>query len=160
MDPFGAELNRLLVETYRSAGKIEEIMLRELSEGKLSIAEMRAIECVGRNRREGSTVKQISGELDITPPSVTVMMKRLEKRGYVEKRKDGEDGRNVHLYLTDDGMHAYIGYRFFHRKMINALREDVKQDEMDVLLRAVRGINEFFRQKLAELEGRAPDEEE
>ena len=47
MDALGNELNRLLVDTYRAAGKIEQVMLQELSGGRLSLSEMRAIECVG-----------------------------------------------------------------------------------------------------------------
>ena len=152
MDELGYELNRLLVDTYRSAGKIEEIMLRDLSAGQISIAEMHAIECVGRARREGRTIKEIARALDITPPSATVMIKRLERRGYVTKERGTEDGRQVHIRLTEHGMRAYIGYRYFHRKMVNAVRRDIAPEELDVLLRGVRGINEFFRQKLDELE--------
>ena len=152
MDEFGYELNRLLVDTYRSAGKIEEIMLRDLSAGQLSIAEMHAIECVGRARQEGRTIKDIARELDITPPSATAMIQRLERRGFVIKERSVEDGRQVRIRLTDHGMRAYIGYRYFHRKMVNAVRRDIEPQEMEVLLRAVRGINEFFRQKLFELE--------
>ncbi|MBR6220616.1 MAG: MarR family transcriptional regulator, partial [Clostridia bacterium] len=82
MDALGNELSRLLVDTYRAAGKIEQIMLEDLSDGKLSLSEMRAIECVGGGRLKGRTVTQISQELDITLPSVTSMVKRLEQKGY------------------------------------------------------------------------------
>ena len=81
MDALGNELNRLLVGTYRAAGKIEEIMLDDLSDGRLSISEMRLIECVGNRRRRGRTVTDISQELDITLPSVTSMVKRLTAKG-------------------------------------------------------------------------------
>ena len=152
MDEFGYELNRLLVDTYRSAGKIEEIMLRQLSAGQISIAEMHAIECVGRARREGRTITELARELDITPPSATAMIQRLERRGYVIKERSAEDGRQVRICLTEHGLRAYIGYRYFHRKMVNAVRRDIEPQEMDVLLRAMRGINEFFRQRLFQLE--------
>ena len=74
MDALGNELNRLLVDTYRAAGKIEQVMLADLSDGKLSLSEMRAIECVGSGRHRGRTVTEISQELDITLPSVTAMI--------------------------------------------------------------------------------------
>ena len=152
MDAFGVELNRLLVDTYRSVGKIEAIMLRDLSGGALSIAEMHAIESVGRGGREGRTITEISQELDITPPSVTAMMKRLEQKGFVTKQKGQRDARQVHIRLTEAGRRADIAHRWFHRKMVNAARTCVNEDEMDVLLRCVRGLNEFFRDKLETLE--------
>ena len=103
MDALGNELNRLLVGTYRAAGKIEEIMLDDLSGGKLSLSEMRLIECVGSGRRRGRTVTELSQDLDITLPSVTAMVKRLTAKGYLVKQKATEDGRRVIIRLTDAG---------------------------------------------------------
>lgn len=151
MDAFGNELNRLLVDTYRIAGKIEEIMIEDLSDSKLSLAEMRAIECIGNGRQAGRTITEISQELDVTLPSVTAMVKRLDRKGYVTKQRGIEDGRQVHIRLTDTGLHAYIGYRFAQRKMINAVRKSIEDEEVTVLLRSLRGINEFFTQKMDEL---------
>ena len=151
MDALGNELNRLLVDTYRAAGKIEEIMLEDLSDGKLSMSEMRAIECVGSGRQKGRTVTEISQELDITLPSVTAMMKRLETKGYVTRQRSLEDGRQVRVRLTESGTHAYIGYLFAQRKMINAVRRSFEDDDAEVLVRSLKSLNEFFRQKMEEL---------
>ncbi|MDO4866752.1 MAG: winged helix DNA-binding protein [Clostridia bacterium] len=151
MDALGNELNRLLVDTYRAAGKIEQIMLEDLSDGKLSMSEMRAIECVGSGRQRGRTVTEISQELDITLPSVTAMMKRLETKGYVTRQRSLEDGRQVRVRLTEAGTHAYIGYLFAQRKMINAVRRSFEDDDAEVLVRSLKSLNEFFRQKMDEL---------
>ncbi len=151
MDALGNELNRLLVDTYRAAGKIEQAMLEELSDGKLSLAEMRAIECVGEGRRQGRTVTQISREMDITLPSVTAMMNRLEGKGYVMRSRHPADGRRVTVCLTDAGMHAYIGYLYAQRGMINAVRSCVKDEDVAVLLRSLKVLNGFFVEKMKEL---------
>ncbi len=160
MDAFVNELNRLLVETYRIAGKIEQIMLEDLSDGKLSMSEMRAIESVGGGRQAGRTVTDIAQELDITPPSVTTMIKRLEMKGYVVKRRSGSDGRQVCISLTEQGFRAYVGYRFVQRKMINAVRASIREDEGPTLMHALQGLNGFFRQKIKELEGPLEGKEE
>ncbi len=151
MDALGNELNRLLVDTYRAAGKIEQIMLEDLSDGKLSLSEMRAIECVGNGRRNGRTVTEISQELDITLPSVTAMIKRLEKKGYVVKHRAADDGRQVNIRLTDAGFHAYVGYLFVQRRMINAVRDSIHEEDVAVLLRSLEGLNGFFSRKMEEL---------
>ena len=154
MDALGNELIRLLVGTSRAAGKIEQIMLEDLSDGKLSLAEMRAIECVGNGRQRGRTVTEISQELDITPPSVTAMMKRLEAKGYVTRRRGAADGRQVHIRLTDAGNHAYIGYLFAQRGVINAVRNSVEGEDVAALLRSLKSLNAFFSQKMEELRQR------
>ena len=151
MDALGNELNRLLVDTYRAAGKIEQFMLEDLSDGKLSLSEMRAIECVGSGRHRGRTVTEISQDLDITLPSVTAMIKRLETKGYVVKRRAASDGRQVNVRLTDAGYHAYVGYLFVQRKMINAVRGSIQEEDVAVLLRSLKGLNGFFSQKMEEL---------
>ena len=152
MDAFGEELNTLLSETYRSVGKIEEIMLRDLSDGKLSLGEMHTIECVGVGREKGKTVTELSQEMNITLPSVTAMIKRLEKKGYIVKAKDPDDGRSVRILLPDAGRRAAIGHRFFHRKVIYAMRAELDETEREVLLKSVRRINDFIRLKLIELQ--------
>ena len=151
MDALGNELNRLLVGTYRAAGKIEQIMLEDLSDGKLSLSEMRAIECVGSGRQRGRTVTEISQELEITLPSVTSMVKRLEQKGYATRQRVAADGRQVIVKLTDAGMHAYIGYLYAQRKMINAVRVSVQDEDVAVLLRSLKALNGFFSQKMEEL---------
>lgn len=151
MDALGNELNRLLVGTYRAAGKIEQIMLEDLSDGKLSLSEMRVIECVGNGRSRGRTVTEISQELDITLPSVTAMVKRLEKKGYVLKQRGAADGRQVNIRLSETGFHAYVGYLFAQRKMINAVRDSIREDDVTVLLRSLQALNGFFSEKLEEL---------
>ena len=151
MDALGNELNRLLVGTYRAAGKIEQIMLEDLSDGKLSLSEMRAIECVGSGRQRGRTVTEISQELEITLPSVTAMVKRLERKGYVRKQRGTVDARQVNISLTDAGYHAYVGYLFVQRKMINAVCESIQEEDAAVLLHSLKALNGFFSRKLEEL---------
>lgn len=160
MDAFEEELSTLLVETYRSVGRIEETMVRELSSGKLSLGEMHAISCVGRSGRGGCTITALAQDLAVTLPTATAVAKRLEKKGYVTKQRDARDARQVHIHLTEEGRRAYIAHRYFHRRMVNAARKTVDHGEMDVLLRAVRNINDFFRQKLIELEDARPPEKE
>ena len=151
MDALGNELNRLLVDTYRAAGKIEQVMLADLSQGKLSLSEMRLIECVGSGRRRGRTVTEISQELDITLPSVTSMVNRLANKDYVVKERASEDGRRVIIRLTDAGYQAYVGYLFAQRKMINAVRSSIPAEDVAVVLRALKALNGFFSEKMEEL---------
>ena len=151
MDALGNELNRLLVDTYRAAGKIELILLEDLSEGKLTLSEMRAIECIGNGRRHGRTVTEISQELEVTLPSVTAMVKRLEQKKYVRKQRGESDGRQVNIRLTEEGFRAYVGYLYAQRKMINAVRQNVPDEDVAVMLRLLKALNGFFSEKLEEL---------
>ena len=47
MDPYLATLNELFTTTYRSVLKVEEVMLRHLSNDSLTLSEMHMLECIG-----------------------------------------------------------------------------------------------------------------
>ena len=78
--------------------RIHEIMESEgLFYGQLPILEV--------VRRLGScTQKEISKELGVTPPSVTTSVKRLVKKGYLEKKADEHDLRNTRISITESGL--------------------------------------------------------
>ena len=84
MDPFSAQLNEMLVNTYRSVLAIEEAMLLNFSGDSLSISEMHMIEAVGDAGPGGRMITDIAQALSISPPSVTMMVKRLEKKMQVK----------------------------------------------------------------------------
>ena len=105
MDPCLATLNELFTTTYRSVLKVEEVMLRHLSNGSLTLSEMHMLECIGK-RKGDAAITDIAQELDITPPSVTMAVKRLEKKGFITKDRSEEDGRRVRVRLTEEGRRA------------------------------------------------------
>ena len=51
----------------------------------------------------GMSQKEISQELNISPPTVAVSVKRLEKAGFVERRPDENDQRMSRISLTPQG---------------------------------------------------------
>ncbi|MEA4899669.1 MAG: MarR family transcriptional regulator [Christensenellaceae bacterium] len=152
MDPYLAELNELLVRAYRSIVKVEEVMLRDLSDTRLTISEMHLLERIGADRTLGRTVTDLAQELDITLPSVTVALKRLEKKGYVTKNRCSEDGRRVRVKLTGEGLRAEIAHRYFHRQMVRAVAGELDENERRALIAGVRKLDLFLRGKIEDAE--------
>lgn len=52
---------------------------------------------------DGSTQKEIADKLNITPASLAVSIKRLQKAGIVVKEADPTDLRNNRIYITNKG---------------------------------------------------------
>ena len=46
---------------------------------------------------------ELAERLGVEPPTVTKMLRRLEKCGLVERRQDPNDARSFRVYLTDEG---------------------------------------------------------
>jgi DNA-binding MarR family transcriptional regulator len=52
---------------------------------------------------EGLTHGELAARLHVKPATITKMLKRMEKAGFVERRHDLEDQRVSRVYLTDAG---------------------------------------------------------
>jgi DNA-binding MarR family transcriptional regulator len=64
---------------------------------------MRAIEC---QRRKWLPLSDVRALLGVSGPTVSRMVKALVKRGYLERRRDPEDGRRRQVHITDLGRRA------------------------------------------------------
>lgn len=53
--------------------------------------------------QEGLTQSELASRLKITPATVTKMLQRMEKTGFVQRRPDTEDQRISRVYLTPAG---------------------------------------------------------
>jgi DNA-binding MarR family transcriptional regulator len=53
--------------------------------------------------QEGLTHSELAERLEITPATITRMIQRMEKAGFVQRRSDANDQRISRVYLTDAG---------------------------------------------------------
>lgn len=57
---------------------------------------------------DGLSQKELAEKLMIAPATLTVMIKRMEKAGLVERKQDEVDQRISRVFLTEDGKKAYL----------------------------------------------------
>jgi len=55
------------------------------------------------NKNDGLSQKEIADMLKVKASTITVMLKRMEKAGIVERRQDREDQRVSRVYITEEG---------------------------------------------------------
>jgi len=149
MDLFQDKLNHALENVYHSVLGLEETTLKNSGRLNLSISEMHMIECVGKSMN-GRTISEIAEALSIKSPSVTVAVKKLENKGYMEKRPGETDARMVHVFLTKSGQQIYAYHRFYHRMMAREVSENLTDEEKGILIKTLDKLNEFFRKSIGE----------
>lgn len=155
---FCAQLNELLKTTYRAMCTMEEGMLSDLSEERLTIGEMHIIEAIGSEghdphaRGRGKTISEIAQLQSISPPSVTVAVKKLERKGYVYKSRGADDGRRIYVHLTESGIRADISHRYFHRQMAYSIARAIPEAEHEALIEGLRALNSFIQGKVADMD--------
>lgn len=100
---FPPEMSHLLIQICRAHRYNAEIALNAL--GLHTGQEMILFQLW---EEEGITPTQIAETLCVEPPTVTKMLQRLEKSGFVDRRPDPEDGRISRVYLTPEGKSLQI----------------------------------------------------
>jgi DNA-binding MarR family transcriptional regulator len=53
--------------------------------------------------QEGLTQKELAGKLQNTPATITKMLQRMEKAGFIQRKPDETDQRITRVYLTQAG---------------------------------------------------------
>lgn len=89
------------------------------------------------NMKEGLSQKDLAYVMGIRPQSLTTTLSQLEDSGYVERRKNADDGRVMNVYLTDAGRERAVSAAAGRKKnaegAFSALTEEEKQQLSDIL---------------------------
>lgn len=95
----------------------------------------------------GITISEMSRRTGIAKSHVSNQIRRLEARGWVEKRSDQEDQRILRLYLSEAGVRelALIGTKI--RKQFNALVADIPEARAEELLADLDEIRQAMLRK-------------
>ncbi len=60
------------------------------------------------SNRDGLSNAELADMLNVTPPTISNMVKRLQNSGFVTKRRDPDDERTIRVFLTDQGRTATV----------------------------------------------------
>jgi DNA-binding MarR family transcriptional regulator len=146
MNPFESHLNTLLVEIFNSILKYEERFLKRMYNFPITVSEAHIIELVGRHSEP--SIGQLAALLGVTPPSATVAIKKLERKGFLTRTQSAADGRRAHISLTEVGKRIDRIHSLFHRQMVRNISSQCDEAEKKVLLGAVQKISQYFKENI------------
>ena len=152
MDNFVTAVNEMLVEVYHNILRVEEQALKSQKHIPLSINEMHLIECVSAGGPEGATVSELADKLNVTRPSVTVAVNKLELKRCLLRENCPKDGRVVRVHLTPEGKKINNYHTYYHRAMVRDLLTAFDKKEQGDLLRLIGKLNDFFKNSLKSVE--------
>lgn len=136
-------LNEMLVKLFRNITVIEE---RDICTGEykdVTTNDMHVIEAIGMG--EAKNMTSVARSLDVTTGTLTIAVNNLVKKGYVDRARSEEDRRVVLISLSEKGKRAYLHHRDFHDRMINAVVEELTEEEQRVLEKTLAKLNRFFK---------------
>lgn len=92
----------------------------------------------------GATITELANDLGYTLSAITIAINRLEKKGYVRKIRDAEDKRSVRVKLTEQGRKIDRVHKYIHKKLVREVAKEFNEEEMEVLIRGLVKVNDFF----------------
>lgn len=118
----------------------------------LTIREFHLIEAVCEAVDEGhdNRATAIAAAQRVTAGTLTTAVNLLEKRGYLERRRDDGDRRAVRIHPTEKGRGANEAHKNFHREMVEDVLSVLSEEECRIFLHALSGVSAFFRKKYSE----------
>jgi DNA-binding MarR family transcriptional regulator len=144
MKPAKSIINELLVEIFHHILSIEGQMLRERGVN-LSMNEVHVLEAI--QKTDEPTMSHIAKRLRVTVGTLTTAINRLVEKGYVERKREKEDKRKVIVSITNKAYKVLATHDEFHDEMIEAVIQDLKLDENEVLINALKNISNYFTEK-------------
>lgn len=144
MDTY-ATLNDALVNLFRDVMTLEEEAIISQEYQDITNNDMHVIQAIGLG--EPKNMSAIAKLLSVTVGTLTIAMNSLVKKGYVNRERGKEDRRVVYISLSDKGRRAYQHHEEFHRQMIDAILEDLTQDETESLVKALAKLDRWFRRR-------------
>ncbi|MBQ8201589.1 MAG: winged helix-turn-helix transcriptional regulator [Clostridia bacterium] len=136
-------IDQVLVHLFNDLLRIEERTLQKEC-GNLSMREIHIIEAVCAAQDEDNTMTVLAATLRVTVGSLTVAVSTLVRKGYLERRQSQVDKRRVHVLPLPAALEVERVHRAFHKRMVDAVTTAIPQDQLDVLIEGLRGINDYF----------------
>ena len=144
VDSYGT-LNEVLVNLFRDVMEIEQRALESSEFQDLTNNDMHVIEAIGI--QEPKNMSTIARTLSVTVGTLTIAMNSLVKKGYVIRQRGQTDRRVVYISLSEKGKAAYQHHARLHQEMIQSIVEQLTEDELAALTKALTCLDHWFREK-------------
>ena len=152
MDKYEQIAERIIVNKIRSSWLEITKMYNEMAANKGGTMSM-AFVLLTINEQYGTPVTKIAPRMGMEPNSLSRLLKTMEKKGAIYKRKDKMDKRKVYICLTDYGLELReIAFtRLFGFEKSIAEKVDVKKlDAFFDVINVIPKVIEEFRNQLNE----------
>lgn len=133
------KLSKAVIQFYEKLFSWENAIAK--SSG-LSPQQNHTIEIVGD---EGPIrMKPLAEKLGVTTGTLTVMVDRLEKAGYVERNNDPNDRRAFNVVLTDKGEKIHTEHHGYHLKLAEDITGYLSEEDSERFTEIVEKINQII----------------
>jgi DNA-binding MarR family transcriptional regulator len=131
------------VAVTRGASGSEEGQYKKAT-ADLGLSQMKVL---GVLANDECVMSDLARRFNVSGPTITHVVDALVERGYVERRRDGEDRRCIYLTLTEMGQEAW---RLMSRRYTAALKEFLRplsDEQLETVVLAGKYLGELLERQ-------------
>ena len=133
------ELASQIVEFYEKISSWENSVVKGSG---LTPSQMHAIEIVGHEGR--LRMRELAEKKGVTTGTVTVMVDRLEKEGYLIRESHATDRRSYVIALTDKGEALFKSHHEYHVGLTEEMASVLSEEEVALFSKILSKVNGVF----------------
>ena len=94
--------------------------------------------CLYKNGK--MTMKDIANSIHRTKPTVTVLVDKLEKLGYIKREASDEDNRSTNIVLTQKGEGFKVIFEKISNELNKMLYKNLSPEESEIIEKLLRKV--------------------
>jgi DNA-binding MarR family transcriptional regulator len=122
------------------AAILVRLLVRQVRSKEISRTEMQVLGALEEGPRRITDLTEMEGTAQ---PTMTLLVKRLEERGWVRRGRLPDDGRVAMIGLTRAGQTAFRRFRAQFLEAMRADLGDLSDDQLEYLAAATETIGSF-----------------
>ncbi len=115
-------------------------------EAEVSPAQVMLLEQIATN--PGCGIQEISMNLNLTPPTISVGVSKLENHGLVKRQIDPGDKRSVQLYLTTEGLAYFDQFKTARLNKLSLLTKSLSTEDQEIFVNLLERAVSFAENHL------------
>jgi DNA-binding MarR family transcriptional regulator len=123
-----------------AASRVTRLLLRRAPQ-RISRSDAGVLSALTGGPRRSTELADLEGHAQ---PTMTLLVKRLEERGWVARRRDPADGRVVLVSLTEAGEAALEDVRAAYRSVLRNYLVHLSDEEIAALLTATEALESLL----------------
>jgi DNA-binding MarR family transcriptional regulator len=130
------DLTRLLIEFYEKFSSWEQGVVRETG---LPLPQMHTLEILGTNG--DLRMKDLAERMGVTTGSLTVLVDRLERAGFVARKPHESDRRSILVGLTHEGERHFREHHALHERLTQEMAASLTPEEQELFPEILRKVS-------------------
>lgn len=134
----------LLSDILNDAIAVEAKYLKQAGITDILMSDINIINAIAKD--DNPTMTSIAQRLSLTNGTISNSIKKLETKGYLQRRKDIYDKRFIRVSLTTKGNNIYALHQQFHEEIISRICDNDELIKDDTLISLLSKLSAYINE--------------